>query len=140
MKELAFTILGLSILLGSANGTLAMTAEEVEAAEFSAEVLGEGPEPLVVRLQILLDRHGASPGVIDGYPGENVEEALRAFETMKGLEADGVLDETAWDALVETGGSVTRPMRSWRTTFPDWSRRSRRTLPKWRNGRVGYTN
>ena len=40
--------------------------------------------------------------VIDGYPGENVDNALRTFETMQGLEADGALD--ALVALLEAPG------------------------------------
>lgn len=38
------------------------------------------PDPLIIRTQILLDRAGTSPGVIDGYDGENYRKALRAFE------------------------------------------------------------
>lgn len=49
-------------------------------------------DPAVVKLQILLDRAGASPGVIDGIIGENVEKAIMAFEEMQNLEADGELD------------------------------------------------
>lgn len=50
------------------------------------------PDPAIVRLQVLLDRAGASPGVIDGFAGENVAKAIAAFETMQGLSADGTLD------------------------------------------------
>ncbi|MFK0274859.1 L,D-transpeptidase family protein [Ensifer sp. NPDC090286] len=49
------------------------------------------PDPAIVRLQVLLDRAGASPGVIDGFAGENVAKAIAAFETMQGLPADGKL-------------------------------------------------
>lgn len=52
----------------------------------------ERPDAAVVRLQILLDRAGASPGVIDGFNGENVSKAVSALETIKGLQADGELD------------------------------------------------
>lgn len=63
------------------------------------------PDPAMVRLQVLLDRAGASPGVIDGYDGDNVRKAIFAFETMRGLPADGRLDADVLAAL-ETGGPV----------------------------------
>src|SRR5206468_1560764 len=47
------------------------------------------PDPSIVKLEILLDRAGASPGVIDGFDGDNLRKAVRAFETMAGLPADG---------------------------------------------------
>jgi lipoprotein-anchoring transpeptidase ErfK/SrfK len=50
------------------------------------------PDPAIAKLQILLDRWGASPGVIDGFDGDNVRKAVRAFETMAGLAADGNID------------------------------------------------
>lgn len=57
------------------------------------------PEPAIIRLQVLLDRAGASPGVIDGYEGENVTKAVTAFEAMQGLPADGKLDPEVIDRL-----------------------------------------
>lgn len=63
------------------------------------------PSPAIVRLQVLLDRAGASPGVIDGYDGDNVRKALYAFELMRGLPADGAIDADVIAAL-ETGGPV----------------------------------
>jgi lipoprotein-anchoring transpeptidase ErfK/SrfK len=50
------------------------------------------PNPSIVRLQVLLDRAGASPGVVDGFDGDNVRKAVVAFEMMQGLPADGVID------------------------------------------------
>src|SRR5882757_4206332 len=43
------------------------------------------PDPAIVKLQVLLDQAGASPGVIDGFDGDNVRKAVTAFETMAGL-------------------------------------------------------
>ena len=57
------------------------------------------PDPAIVRIQVLLDRAGASPGVIDGFDGDNVRKAIRAFETMLGLTADGVIDADMLAAL-----------------------------------------
>lgn len=61
-------------------------------AQFSTEVEQLTPSPAIVRLQILLDRAGASPGVIDGFDGDNVRKAILAFETLNGLPQDSTLD------------------------------------------------
>jgi len=97
-----------------------LTAEAVNAADIStiaaiyappAEPNDPGapverhPDPAVVRLQVLLDRAGASPGVIDGFDGDNVRKAVLAFELMRGLPPDGALDPDVLAAL-ETGGPV----------------------------------
>jgi len=88
----------------------ALTMEAVNAAEFvegeqAPEVKGK-PDPLILKTQVLLDRAHASPGVIDGLKGENVEKAIRAFETMQGLEADGALDAEVWKRLTGNAGPV----------------------------------
>ena len=55
-----------SILLSTASfGQSLMTADEINAAEFS-DALPEGASALTVKLQVLLDRAGANPGVILG--------------------------------------------------------------------------
>ena len=49
--------------------------------------------------QILLDRAGFSPGVIDGYGGENTASAARAYQQANGMEADGVIDDELMQSL-----------------------------------------
>ena len=64
------------------------------------------PNPAVVKLEILLDRVGASPGVIDGYDGENLRKAVAAFEMMHGGEPDGLLSPQLLQALDQPGAVI----------------------------------
>lgn len=58
------------------------------------------PDPAVLRTQVLLDRANFSPGVIDGLSGENVRQAIAAYEEAKGLPVDGLLDAQVFASLV----------------------------------------
>lgn len=64
----------------------------VPLADLPPEQTGE-IDPSIVRLQVLLDRAGASPGVIDGYDGENVRKAISTIEALFGLPVDGIPDQ-----------------------------------------------
>ena len=63
------------------------------------------PDPAVIRLQVLLDRAGTSPGVIDGIYGKNVTKAVASFEKMTGMPPDGTIDPDLISRL-ETGGPI----------------------------------
>jgi lipoprotein-anchoring transpeptidase ErfK/SrfK len=52
----------------------------------------EHPDPAIIKLQVLLDRAGASPGVIDGFYGENVSKAIAGLEAVQRLPVDGKPD------------------------------------------------
>ncbi|RST84351.1 L,D-transpeptidase [Aquibium carbonis] len=58
----------------------------------------------VARLQVLLDRAGASPGVIDGKMGSNVQKALDALVEMTGERLDPNDTARIEASLMETGG------------------------------------
>jgi lipoprotein-anchoring transpeptidase ErfK/SrfK len=85
-----------------------LTVQDVNAATFSpgAETI-RGANPLILKAQILLDRAGASPGVIDGIYGGNVAKAIAAVETVLALPIDGRLDADVWAAL---GGDQAPPV------------------------------
>lgn len=52
-----------------------------------------GFEPAILHVQVLLDRAGFSPGVIDGRRGSQVELALKGFQTSHGLKPTGLFDD-----------------------------------------------
>jgi lipoprotein-anchoring transpeptidase ErfK/SrfK len=60
----------------------------------------------VADLQILLDRKGASPGVIDGRLGSNVDKALAAYREITGLHLEATYTEAINEALAESGGDA----------------------------------
>jgi len=60
-------------------------------------------KPAAADVQILLDRSGFSPGVIDGRGGSNTKKALAAFQAAHGLQATGQVDAAAWQALTTDG-------------------------------------
>lgn len=47
----------------------------------------------MVRIQVLLDRAHFSPGVIDGYDGENVRKAVSAYQEANNLPVNGLADD-----------------------------------------------
>jgi lipoprotein-anchoring transpeptidase ErfK/SrfK len=85
-----------------------LRVDDVNAATFSDDGgAPRGASPLVLKTQILLDRAGASPGVIDALNGGNVAKAIAAVETVLNLPVDGRLDPQVWAAL---GGDRASPV------------------------------
>ncbi|MGQ0532708.1 MAG: L,D-transpeptidase family protein [Caulobacteraceae bacterium] len=59
----------------------------------------------MVRIQVLLDRAHFSPGVIDGYDGENVRKAVSAYQEARGLNVNGLADDALLTRLEQTDSS-----------------------------------
>ena len=58
----------------------------------------------VAALEVLLDRAGASPGVVDGRMGDNVRKAMDAYASMTGSRLDPSRTKLIDSQLEETGG------------------------------------
>src|SRR3954470_17030623 len=61
-----------------------------------------------IGFQVLLDRHGFSPGEIDGAFGENAWRALMAFKAANDLPVTRALDCATWKALGGTAETTVR--------------------------------
>jgi len=63
-------------------------------------------DPAIVHLQVLLDRAGSSPGVIDGRNGENLGKAIAGFEIAQQLPVDGKLDPDVMGRLPDDAPAI----------------------------------
>ena len=63
-------------------------------------VAEDKPRPLM-QAQVVLDRLGFTPGVIDGKMGMSTVNALKGFQEARGLEITGELDEATQQALAQ---------------------------------------
>ncbi|MCQ8783913.1 L,D-transpeptidase family protein [Mangrovibrevibacter kandeliae] len=65
---------------------------------------GKGAKAQVAALQVILDREGMSPGVIDGRMGGNVNKAMAAFQEKFGRTIDPRDPKALAEELDQTGG------------------------------------
>jgi lipoprotein-anchoring transpeptidase ErfK/SrfK len=106
---------------GAAGSTAAPTGDRFE----DVALADAGPRP-TMQLQVVLDRLGFAPGVIDGREGLSTANALKGFQEANGLDVTGALDVATRGALArwETV-AATRVVR-----IPEsWGRESYRPVP-----------
>ncbi len=109
MRIVAYVALGTLCLLSPALAAAQrLDMEAVNNSDWSAAEgkQGKGKQkevnPALIKTQVLLDRARFSPGVIDGHNGENLQNAIKAFEKDRKLQPDGTLDQEVWAKLNET--------------------------------------
>lgn len=78
---------------------VSISAAEIETATYTGGDLPPGQSALTAKVQILLDRSGISPGVVDGWRGGMSESAIKAFQRRAGLAMTGRMDFAVWDLL-----------------------------------------
>jgi lipoprotein-anchoring transpeptidase ErfK/SrfK len=100
MKLFGYVVLSVMGLTGVAAASETLTLDAVNSAGPSERV-EKGVSPVLIKTQVLLDRARFSPGVIDGRNGENLQNAIKAFEKVKGLKVDGEVDDEFWAKLNE---------------------------------------
>jgi lipoprotein-anchoring transpeptidase ErfK/SrfK len=71
----------------------------------------EAIDGTVFHAQVLLDRAGFSPGVIDGLKGISFDHALRGFQESRGLQVTGQLDNPTRAALLRDPAPSVRRLR-----------------------------
>lgn len=81
----------------------ALTPEAINDDD-SAPVTQNSPRAALARVQVLLDRAGTSPGVIDGEWGVNTGKAITAFQLREGLAPTGHADRKTLRALDRAAG------------------------------------
>ncbi len=102
MPSLSTKLLSVAAAIAlTARAAEALDAVAVDNATFDvrAASAGAGPDPFVVKAQTLLDRRSISPGVIDGYDGENYRKAVAQFRRQENLGGDDEVDQAFWSAL-----------------------------------------
>lgn len=85
-------------------------------------------DPALLRVEVLLDRAGFSPGAIDGRMGSNLQHAIEAFAQAHGQTSDGSVDQALWTSLV--GADAGPVVQAYRITADDEAGPFIGTLPK----------
>lgn len=95
-----------ALLLGGTGAVLAapahrLTEQAIDGASrpVTSDKRSAYPDPGLVKAAVLLDRARFSPGAIDGLAGDNLRDAIKAYQQQAGLDADGLLDPATWDKL-----------------------------------------
>jgi lipoprotein-anchoring transpeptidase ErfK/SrfK len=121
LRVMTFVLAGLALVAppahaarNQASAAHNLSIESVNNADWRGGTIST---PLLVKLQILLDRAHASPGEIDASRGENTRKAVAAYREMRGLGRGEQIDAKLWRALV--GGDQQPALTTYTITEKD---------------------
>lgn len=103
-------VAGLSVLALAAGAATAQRADD-PAAQRPAQRAEPKLDGTIFHAQVLLDRAGFSPGVIDGLEGSSFTGAIKGFQEARGLKVTGTLDQPTRAALLQDRAPSTRRLR-----------------------------
>ena len=105
------------------------------------EYIADSEERPIMQAQVVLDRQGFGPGVVDGRMGMSTENALGGFQEANDIEVTGELDEATKQALAKwetiPATRVVRIPESWREL--EFEELSETPEGKSEMERLGYT-
>lgn len=109
------------------NGADSMASQDPASGMQAKVDIPDSQARPIMQAQVVLDRQGFGPGVIDGKMGLSTENALRGFQEARGLQVTGKLDAPTKQALDQWSNiAATRVVR-----IPqDWENRQYQTLPE----------
>jgi lipoprotein-anchoring transpeptidase ErfK/SrfK len=81
------------------DGADAMASHDPAEGELAEVDIPDPKDRPTMQLQVVLDRRGFGPGVIDGEMGMSTENALKGFQEANDLEVTGAYDEDTEEAL-----------------------------------------
>ena len=100
-------ILMLALSISAVHGSKRLVPQAVENATFSGKLPADDhTSPLLIKVEVLLDRAHFSPGEIDGKLGTNVTKALAAYTHAHGLATGATLTNEIVSSLL----ADTRPI------------------------------
>lgn len=104
-----------TMALAVAGAAVAQNKEGNEAAPAKQAADGQQDrakiDGTIFHAQVLLDRAGFSPGVIDGEKGISFDAAVKGFQQARGLQVTGQLDQATRQALLQDKSPSTRRLR-----------------------------
>ena len=118
MSRRSTLALASALLLGGAGAAFAapvsrLTGLAIDGASrpASSDKRSPVPDPGLVKAAVLLDRARLSPGAIDGLAGDNLHDAIKAYQQQAGLDPSGLLDPATWDRLTAKAPPIVKAYR-----------------------------
>lgn len=94
------------------------TDDDYAFAEVKDAPASAAPVNPILQAQVVLDRRGFSPGVIDGKDGMSFKAALRGFQEASGLPTTGTYDDRTKQALLAGQGGAGGWPATWTVRVP----------------------